>query len=156
MSARKLEPYFRSHTIVVLTSFPLRTILHSPNQSGRLAKWAVNLSEDDIEYRAKACTKLQVLADFLVELPTGRTTNQEPDSTWTLHVDGSSSKQGSRIGIRLTSPTGEVLEQSFRLIFPASNNKSECEVLIAGLRMSHGLKIRNIHAYYDSQLVANQ
>ncbi|KAF8109187.1 hypothetical protein N665_0101s0017 [Sinapis alba] len=99
MSARKLRPYFQSHTIVLLTSFPLRTILHSPSQSGRLAKWAIELSEYDIEYRAKACEKLQVLADFLVELPTACTTNREPDSTWTLNIDGSSSKQGSRIGI---------------------------------------------------------
>ena len=96
MSARKRRPYFQSHTIVVLTSFPLRTILHSPSQSGRLAKWAIELSGYDIEYRAKSYAKAQLLADFLVELPTGCTTNQESDSTWTLHVDGSSSKQGSR------------------------------------------------------------
>ncbi|KAF8099305.1 hypothetical protein N665_0246s0007 [Sinapis alba] len=113
MSAQKLRPYFQSHTIVVLTSFPLRTIVHSPSQSGRLAKWAVELSEYDIDYRAKACAKSQVLIDFLVELATGYTTNREPDSTWTIYVDGSSSKQGSGIGIRLTSPTEKVLEQSF-------------------------------------------
>ncbi|XP_048611618.1 uncharacterized protein Mb2253c-like [Brassica napus] len=83
-------------------------------------------------------------------------TNTEPDSTLILHVYGSSSKQGSGIGIRLTSPTGEVLEQSFRLEFYASNNEAEYEALIAGLRLAHGLKIRNIHAYCDSQLVANQ
>ena len=81
MSARKLRPYFQSHTIVVLTSFPLRTIFHSPSQSGRLAKWAIELSEYDIEYQAKACAKSQVLADFLVELPAGCTTNQEHDLT---------------------------------------------------------------------------
>ncbi|KAF8113280.1 hypothetical protein N665_0052s0003 [Sinapis alba] len=156
MSARKLRPHFQSHTIVVLTSFLLRTILHSPSQSGRLTKWAVDLSEYDIEYRAKSCAKSQVLADFLVEIPTRCTTNQEPDSTWTLHVDGSSSKQGTEIGIQLTSPTEEVLEKSFLLIVLASNNKYEYESLIAGLRLARGLKIRNIHAYCDSQLVANQ
>ncbi|WZZ03192.1 hypothetical protein YC2023_089113 [Brassica napus] len=37
-SAQKLRPYFQSHTIVILTTFPLRKILHSPSQSGRLAK----------------------------------------------------------------------------------------------------------------------
>ena len=155
-SARKLRPYFQSHTIVVLTTFPLRTILHSPSQSGRLAKWAIELSEYDIEYRPKTCTKSQVLADFLVELPATDLTNEDPRSTWDLHVDGSSTKQGSGIGIRLTSPTGEILEQSFRLDFHASNNEAEYEALIAGLRLAQGLKIRNIHAYCDSQLVANQ
>ncbi|KAF8085065.1 hypothetical protein N665_0683s0007 [Sinapis alba] len=133
MSAQKLRPCFQSHMIVVLTSFSLPTNLHNPSQSGRLAKWAVELNEYDIEYRAKACAKSQVLADFMVELPTGCTTNQEPDLTWTLHVDGSLSKQVYGIGIRLTSPTGEVLEQSFPLIFPASNNEDEYEALIVGL-----------------------
>ena len=156
MSARKLRPYFQSHTIVVLTSFPLRTIFHSPSQSGRLAKLAIELSEYDIEYQAKACAKSQVLADFLVELPAGCTTNQEPDTTWTPHVDGSSSKQGSGNGARLTSPTGEVLEQSFQLIFFASNNEAEYEFLVAGLRLARGLETRNIHVYCDSQLVASQ
>ncbi|XP_013617538.1 PREDICTED: uncharacterized protein LOC106324061 [Brassica oleracea var. oleracea] len=155
-SARKLRPYFQSHTIIILTTFPLRTILHSPSQSGRLAKWAIELSEYDVEYRPRTCAKSQVLADFLVELPTGDMTNTEPDSTWILHVYGSSSKQGSVIGIRLTSPTGEVLEQSFRLEFHASNNEAEYEAVFAELRLAHGLKICNIHAYCDSQLVANQ
>ena len=44
----------------------------------------------------------------------------------------------------------------FQLIFRASNNEAEYEALIAGLRLAHGLKIRNIHAYCDSQLVASQ
>ena len=131
-------------------------ILHSPIQSARLAKWAVELSEYDIEYRPRTSAKSQVLADFLVELPTGSITNEEPNSTWLLHIDGSSSKQGSGIIIRLTSPTSEILEQSFRLEFHASNNEAEYEALVAGLRLAHGLKIRNIHAYCDSQLVASQ
>ncbi|KAG7548011.1 Ribonuclease H domain [Arabidopsis suecica] len=45
MSARKLRPYFQSHSIVVMTSQPIRAILHSPTQSGRLANWAIELSE---------------------------------------------------------------------------------------------------------------
>jgi len=49
-----------------------------------------------------------------------------------LHIDGSSSKKGSVVGIRLTSPTGEVLEQSFRLNFEATNNVVEYEALVAG------------------------
>ncbi|CAA7017903.1 unnamed protein product [Microthlaspi erraticum] len=117
MSARKLRPYFQSHTIIVLASLPMRAILHSPSQSGRLAKWAIELSEYDIEYRSRTCAKSQVLADFLIELPTGEAGEPHTSSTWTLHVDGSSSIQGAGVGIRLTSPTGEILEQSLRLNF---------------------------------------
>ncbi|XP_056860130.1 uncharacterized protein LOC130508574, partial [Raphanus sativus] len=67
-AARKLRPYFQSHSIIVMTSQPLRMILHSPSQSGRLAKWAIELSEYDIEYRPRAAAKAQVIADFVIEL----------------------------------------------------------------------------------------
>ena len=106
----------------MLSNQPLRTILHSPNQSGRLAKWAVELSEYDIEYKRRVAMKAQVLADFLTELPVLGGQEQPPNQTWKLHVDGSSSKNGFGVGIKLESPTSEILEQSFRLLFAASNN----------------------------------
>ncbi|KAG7543894.1 Ribonuclease H domain [Arabidopsis thaliana x Arabidopsis arenosa] len=155
-SARKLRPYFQSHPVEVLTNQPLRTILHSPNQSGRLAKWAVELSEYDIEYKSRVSMKAQVLADFLTELPVLGTPEQPENQTWKLYVDGSSSKQGSGIGIKLESPTSEILEQSFRLLFNASNNEAEYEALIAGLRLAQGVGAEEVVAYCDSQLVVNQ
>ncbi|KAG7533253.1 Ribonuclease H-like superfamily [Arabidopsis thaliana x Arabidopsis arenosa] len=156
ISARKLRPYFQSHPIEVLTSHPLRSILHGPSQSGRLAKWAIELSEYDIEYKSRTSTKAQVLADFLTELPLDDGIFVETDSTWKLHVDGSSSKQGSGIGIRLETPTKEIIEQSFRLMFPASNNEAEYEALLAGLRLALAIGAEKIIAYCDSQLVVNQ
>ncbi|KAG7583777.1 Reverse transcriptase domain [Arabidopsis suecica] len=157
-SARKLRPYFQSHTIAVLTDQPLRTALHSPSQSGRMAKWAVELSEYDIDYRSRPAMKSQVLADFLVELPPvalGSDTSTK-DDPWTIYADGSSSSHGSGVGIRLVSPTGEILEQSFRLRFNATNNAAEYEALIAGLRLASGMKIKRVRAYVDSQLVVSQ
>ena len=79
-------------------------------------------------------------------------TNTEPDSTWILHVDGSSSKQGSGTGIRLTSPTGEVWNS--RSDWNSMRRTTRPDMKHS--RLAHGLKIRNIHAYCDSQLVANQ
>ncbi|KAG7557031.1 Reverse transcriptase domain [Arabidopsis suecica] len=156
ISARKLRPYFQSHPIEVLTSHPLRSILHGPSQSGRLAKWAIEFSEYDIEYKSRTSAKAQVLADFLTELPLDDGIFVETDSTWKLHVDGSSSKQGSGIGIRLETPTKEIIEQSFRLMFPASNNEAEYEALLAGLRLALAIGAEKIIAYCDSQLVVNQ
>ncbi|KAG7552326.1 Retrotransposon gag domain [Arabidopsis thaliana x Arabidopsis arenosa] len=90
----------------LLTSHPLRSILHGPSQSGRLAKWAIELSEYDIEYKSRTSGKAQVLANFLTELPLDDGILIETDSTWKLHVDGSSSKQGSGIGLRLALAIG--------------------------------------------------
>ena len=132
-AARKLWLYFQSHLIVVLTSLPLHTILHSPTQSIRLAKWAIELSEFDLDFQTRTSLKSQILADFLIELPLAVTEQADQSQPWILHVDGASSKHGSGVGIRLTSPTGEVLEQSFRLAFNASNNEAEYKSLLACL-----------------------
>jgi len=64
VAARKLRPYFQCHPIAVVTTFPLRNILHKPELSGRFAKWAVQMSEVDIEYKPRTAIKSKVLADF--------------------------------------------------------------------------------------------
>ena len=68
MVAKKLRLYFQAHTIVVVTSYPIRVILHKPDASGRLLKSDVEFSEFDIEYRPILAIKGQVLVDFIVEL----------------------------------------------------------------------------------------
>ncbi|XP_013617190.1 PREDICTED: uncharacterized protein LOC106323647 [Brassica oleracea var. oleracea] len=133
-AARKLRPYFQSHSVEVLTDQPLRTILQNTNRSGRLTKWAIELGELDITYKNR----------------TGANSN------WTLHVDGSSTNKGAGAGVQLQSPTGELISQSFSFGFPASNNEAEYESLIAGLRLAKAVKAKRLSAYCDSQLVASQ
>ncbi|KAG7593993.1 Ribonuclease H-like superfamily [Arabidopsis thaliana x Arabidopsis arenosa] len=82
--------------------------------------------------------------------------DEVPEENWILYADGSSSSQGSGLGILLQSPTGEVLEQSLRLQFKASNNETEYEALIAGLRLAKGIRAKRIKAFSDSQLVVSQ
>ncbi|KAK3029277.1 hypothetical protein RJ639_039517 [Escallonia herrerae] len=67
ISARRLQPYFQSHTIVVLTDQPLRKVLMSPEASGRLVNWSVELGEFDLQYKPHTAVKAQALADFIVE-----------------------------------------------------------------------------------------
>ncbi|CAL2260514.1 unnamed protein product [Prunus armeniaca] len=50
-----------------MTDFPLRSILHSPDASQRLMKWAIKLSQYDLLYRPKTAIKAQALADFVAE-----------------------------------------------------------------------------------------
>ena len=47
-AVRKIKPYFQAHTIVVLTNKPLKKAMSSPEAAGRMALWAVELSEFDI------------------------------------------------------------------------------------------------------------
>ncbi|XP_077251886.1 uncharacterized protein LOC143891132 [Tasmannia lanceolata] len=67
MAARKLRPYFQAHTRKVLTDQSLRQVLHRPDTSGHLVKWAVELSKFDIQYLPRPAIKAQVLADFVAE-----------------------------------------------------------------------------------------
>ena len=48
---RKLKPYFQAHTIIVLTDQPLKRAMSSPEAAGRMALWAIKLSEFDVQYR---------------------------------------------------------------------------------------------------------
>ena len=66
-AARKLRPYFQTHTIEVPIEYLMKQALHRPETSGSLKKWAIELTEFDIRYKPKAAIKGQVLADFVVE-----------------------------------------------------------------------------------------
>ena len=66
-AARKLKPYFQAHTIIILTDQPLKRAMSSPEAAERMALWAIELSEFDIQYRPRTAIKGQVVADFIVE-----------------------------------------------------------------------------------------
>jgi hypothetical protein len=65
--SRKLCHYFQAHRVVVVTSFPLRAILHNSNAIGNIAKWATELAEFQLDFQPRHAIKSQVLADFIVE-----------------------------------------------------------------------------------------
>ncbi|KAL0430558.1 UNVERIFIED_CONTAM: hypothetical protein Sradi_0681800 [Sesamum radiatum] len=95
INARKLCPYFFSYPVGVRTNTPLKQVLSKPETSGRLVKWAIELSEYDISYLPRTTIKAQALADFVSEM-TGSTQEEVPEARpWLLHIDGSSTAQGS-------------------------------------------------------------
>ncbi|CAA0836868.1 Unknown protein, partial [Striga hermonthica] len=59
IAARKLRPYFQEHSITVLTAHPLKQVLHRPDTSGRMIKWAVELGQFDIHYKPRTTIKGQ-------------------------------------------------------------------------------------------------
>ncbi|KAL0427461.1 UNVERIFIED_CONTAM: hypothetical protein Slati_2920900 [Sesamum latifolium] len=68
ITARKLRPYFLSYPVGVRINTPLKQILGKPEASGRLIKWAIELSEYDISYLPRTTIKAQALANFISEM----------------------------------------------------------------------------------------
>ena len=56
-AAKKLRPYFQAHPIMVLTKLPLQSIINKPDLSGRMALWAIELSEYGIQYKPRLAKK---------------------------------------------------------------------------------------------------
>ncbi|XP_072052062.1 uncharacterized protein [Arachis hypogaea] len=153
-SARRLRPYFQSHTVIIRTEYPLRQILSKPELAGRLTKWSIELSEFDIQFQPRGSVKSQCLAEFVAEFT--NTSSNERSRLWTLFVDGASNPQGAGAGILLESSDGLILEHSLRFSFKASNNQAKYEALIAGLRLAIDLDIHDLKVYCDSLLVVQQ
>ena len=56
-TTRKLKPYFQAHTIIVLTDQPLKRAMSSLEAAGRMALWAIELNEFDVQYRPRTAVK---------------------------------------------------------------------------------------------------
>ncbi|KAL0449088.1 UNVERIFIED_CONTAM: hypothetical protein Slati_1465200 [Sesamum latifolium] len=67
----------------------------------------------------------------------GRSFRKKP---WLLHVDSSSTIQGSGAGVVLTSPQGDDVEFTIKFEFKASNNEAEYEGLVLGMRMAQDVR----------------
>ncbi|KAL0345540.1 UNVERIFIED_CONTAM: hypothetical protein Sradi_4385300 [Sesamum radiatum] len=104
VTARRLRPYFLSHHIGVKTNTPLKQTLGKPDTSRRLVKWAVELSKYDISYMPRTTIKAQALVDFISKMAEMTMEDVSQDQRWLLHVDGSSTTQGSGVGIVITTP----------------------------------------------------
>ena len=91
-TSRKLRTYFQAHTIEVPTEYLMKQILHKRETSGRLIKWAIELSEFHIRYKPRTAIKEQILADFIMEFTSTtstKATQLTPDlPIWRLLVDG--------------------------------------------------------------------
>jgi len=109
-SARRLHHYFQSFTVVVMTDLPIRKDLQKSDVGGRMVRWAIDLSEFDVQYEPKGPIKGQVYADFVLELSSADAHHEEPNFRWVLSVDGSSNQQGRRAGAILEGPNGLLIE----------------------------------------------
>ena len=77
-------------------------------------------------------------------------------SVWVLYIDRASNTQSSGAGLILINFEGIVIEYAFRFNFKASNNQTEHEEFLAGLKIIKELDIDSLKVFTDSQLIAGQ
>uniref|UniRef100_A0A2N9I9Y3 Uncharacterized protein n=1 Tax=Fagus sylvatica TaxID=28930 RepID=A0A2N9I9Y3_FAGSY len=133
IASRKLRPYFQAHSIIVLTDYPLRKAMNKPDAA-------------------------QALVDFIAEFthPWEEEGELEQLKIWTVSIDGSSTKEMGGARIILVSPEKDKFEYAIQLCFRAMNNEAEYEALLAGLKLSKNMEVKNLTVKSDSQLVIGQ
>ncbi|XP_019261288.1 PREDICTED: uncharacterized protein LOC109239215 [Nicotiana attenuata] len=116
-----------------VTTFSLRSILHKPELSGRLVKWAIELSEHDITYQPRTAIKSQVLAIFSakimpeVEKEAAQASLQAED-LWTLYTDGASNASRIKADTQVQSEASHpmvVLNSSSTKLLGISRSKNK-------------------------------
>ncbi|VFQ83483.1 unnamed protein product [Cuscuta campestris] len=116
----------------------LSVVLRNSTSSGRMVKWAMMLTQFNIEYRPRSAIKGQALADFLVEM-TGITpdepVNKPTEQWWEMAVDGASGPNGYGGGIVFTTPEGFKIYHAIIFNFKLTNIEAEYEALAGGLRL---------------------
>jgi ribonuclease HI len=75
-----------------------------------------------------------------------------------LHVDGGArgNPGPAAIGVLVSSPDGELLEEVAETIGVATNNVAEYRALLKGLERAHALGANEVEIINDSELVAKQ
>ncbi|XP_019267709.1 PREDICTED: uncharacterized protein LOC109244987 [Nicotiana attenuata] len=156
VAARKLRPYFQCHPIVVVTTFPLRNILHKPELSGRLA---IKISEFDIEYKPMTAIKSGSgltswpisVRDYCLWQPRRKQWCRNQRQEFGPYLRTRLQRKRVRTWNSLNHDFGRNFEASHQ-----NNNEAEYEALNAGLELARGLNSEVIKIKCDSELVVNQ
>ncbi|VFQ95569.1 unnamed protein product [Cuscuta campestris] len=143
-----------AHRIIVLTNEPLASLTRSPAASARMTKWAVFISQYNVEFRPRPSIKGQALVDFQVECTAREMTRAQVKTRvekdwWIMSIDGSSGSRSCRAGIVLITPEKFRIYYAIRFQFRVSNNEAEYEALINGLKILSKMGVSRVQVSAD-------
>jgi hypothetical protein len=143
MTTRKLKHSFLAHTVRVVSDCPLAHVFQSKEATGRIAQWAMEIGQYDVEFVPRRAIKSQALADFIAEWMDSdvRGIGDLPDH-WVMYFDGLYTLKGAGAGVVLIPPEGDMLKYAIQIEFHATNNTAEYEGLVTGLRLAKELSIQ--------------
>ncbi|XP_050875613.1 uncharacterized protein LOC127079251 [Lathyrus oleraceus] len=131
----KLKKYIKPVDNYVLSHYDIikhmlsKLILHS-----RIGKWALALTDFSMTFKPLKAMKGQIMADFIVDHAMVESSlNMVDTKPWCLYFDGSSNKDGTRVGVLILSPQDGPTKFKCKISEKCSNNEAEYEALIIGL-----------------------
>ena len=105
ITKRKLCHYFESHSVTVVTSFPLSEVIQNRDVKARIMKWALELMGQGISCAPRTAIKSQVLAGFIVEWTKIQMPPAVIDQEYcTMYFDELMMKKGASVGLVFVSP----------------------------------------------------
>ncbi|KAG9458351.1 hypothetical protein H6P81_002859 [Aristolochia fimbriata] len=165
----KLRHYLLAHsTNLISRADPLKFIMSRPMLFGWLAKWALLLSEFEINFIPQKAIKGQGLANFLADHPIPaewEVSQSLPDEEvffvevlppWRMYFDGAARKNGAGAGVLFISPNEDLMPYSFILSHCCTNNEAEYQAIILGLGMAIEMGLSQLEIFGDSALVIKQ
>ena len=105
--------------------WPLERAMSSLEAVGRMALWAIKLSEFDIQYRPRTEIKGKIVANFIAKYTKLEGKETKVLGQWSVHTDGSSNRQAGGACVVIRTPERDKIECMIRLDFPTTNNGDE-------------------------------
>ena len=135
---------------------PIKYLLKKPALTERLVRWQSFLSQFEITYVTQKAIKGYAIAEHIAHLPLpvfdeinsefldeDLMTIQDPrDLVWSLYFDEAMNMKDREIWV--------AIPLSFQLAFPATNNVTEYEALLAGSKHAHILNVVCLKVMGDS------
>jgi ribonuclease HI len=155
MASRKLRYYFQAYHIIVPSSQPLKDIMRNRESTGRIGKWAAELNEFTIDYVHRSSIQSQALAHFIADwMPGAQGEEVTKDvEAWTVFCDGCWGTFSAGAAAVLVAPSKVRTCYTTRLDFSCTNNITEYEALLLGLRKLKAMRIRRVILKTDSQVI---
>jgi len=110
-----------------------------------------------LDFQSRTTVKSQALVNFIAEWTD---LNEPPlsDTTdhWSMFCYGSLNINGAGARILFVTPNKDKLRYVLKILFPASNNVTEYEACLHGIRLAVELGVKRLYVHGDSALVINQ
>jgi ribonuclease HI len=125
--------------------------------TGRMGKWAAELNEFTIDYVHRSSIQSQALADFIADWTPGAHEEEINKDTeaWTVFYDGSWGTFGAGAAAVLVAPSKVKTCYVAKLDLSCTNNITEYEALLLGLRKLRAMGIRRAILKTDSQVISS-